>query len=120
MATVHAVARALIPMAISTTLSAGAIAIILDQDSSGITIIVAYTTLHGLRDGDEYAYCQTIEDFVSSNTFRHKVSKIITAKFQSSPKSLNGITIVHSRHAVILYWDQGVCLYTKRGSITRV
>ena len=110
--------RVLIPicrLAAETTLSEGAIVIIVDQDRTGMSIIVGYTTLNDLRDGDEHVYSEAIEHCLAGCEMRYGVSKIITARFRESPRSLNGITMVHSRHAIIIYWDKGVWVYTKSG-----
>lgn len=118
MASINLVLAKLIPLAFETTLSEGAIAIILDQDRSGIHIIVGYTNLNGMREGDEHVYCEAVRRHLGDST--KKVSKVITSKFVNPPKSLNGTTIVHSRHAAILYWEKGVWLYTKRGPALRL
>lgn len=115
MASMYSVAASLCSVAASTTLSGGGIVIILDQDRSGIHIIVGYTNLSSLHDGDETVYCEAIERCLAGCDFTHRVSKITTAKFQSAPRTLNGISSVRSRHAMLIYWDEVVWLYTKSG-----
>jgi hypothetical protein len=120
MALIARMLAALLPLAAQTTLSEGAVTIILDQDHSGVRIIVGYTSLHGMRDGDEHVYCDAIERCILERKLLDGISAITTARFAAKPTSFNNMNIVQSRHAAMIYWDDGVCLYRKSGPVLRL
>jgi hypothetical protein len=48
------------------------------------------------------------------------ISAIISARFAAKPISFNSMHIIQSRHAAMIYWDDGVCLYRKSGPVLRL
>lgn len=120
MATTSAVSLPLCRLAAETTLSEGLIVILLDQDRYGVHIIVGYTDLSPSSYGLEDVYCRAVERCLEDFRSTHVALKIITARFRTSPRSLNGITMVHSRHAMLIYWEEGVWLYTKSSPASRL
>lgn len=115
MPSLYSIVISLCQMAASTTLSGGDIVIILDQDRNGMNIIVGNASSRYLRDGDEIVYYEAIHRCLANCDSTRLVSRITTARFKSVPKTLNGMTLVRSRHAMIINWEGGVWLYTKSG-----
>lgn len=120
MSLIKSIIAALTPLAKDTTLCNGAISIILDQDRDGPYIIVGYTLSNGMHDGDERVYCDAIERRMIEVELLYAISRIITAKFGRKPDSLNNMSMVHSRHAAIIYWEGAVCVHRKSGPVLRL
>lgn len=113
MATMHTFATALASIAAKTTLSGGAIAFLIDQRRDGISLTVTYSLRHGLKEGDQLAYCEAAEKEIVHCLDTECIPRINTSRYCDTPKSLNEICSVCSRHAILICWDQDTWVQRK-------
>lgn len=97
-----------------STLSEGAVSIILDRDRNGICLIIAYSLQNGLHEGDQLIFSEALNMLLAKHDLDKEISAITISEFEAPVKSMNGMPGVKSRHALLVYWDRGVWVSVKR------
>lgn len=120
MASIHSTILPLCRLAAATTLSNGTIFIVLDQSRDGTRIVVGYRDCLSQHDGGIKWHCDAIERCLEHCGHTCYLSEMHTVRLQHPLRTLNGMNFAHSRHAMVLYWDAGVWLWTKSGPAIHV
>ena len=110
---IRAFANALVPFVQATTLSSGSFAILLDQDSSGITVTFAYERDSRVGFREASVYCEAVEHLIEHARIGSRLSAILVTQYKTLPTTLVTWSSVCSRHAILISWDDGVWVVSK-------
>lgn len=116
----HSAIVPLCRLAVSTTLSGGTVFIVLDQDRNGTRVIIGCQDLYGRCDDELDRYCDAVERCLEQCEPTCCLVEIDTVRLQYPLRTLNGVTFARSRHAVVVYWNDGIWLWTKSGPAIHV